>query len=97
MPQEFTMLVLASLKSKQICFLVQASLKTNDLTWEKVRSQVDHVIWPDGKRIVLLAEGRLLNLSCSTVPSFVLSITHCTQVNIVVCHVVLLDARTLRT
>uniref|UniRef100_H2Z7J1 S-adenosyl-L-homocysteine hydrolase NAD binding domain-containing protein n=1 Tax=Ciona savignyi TaxID=51511 RepID=H2Z7J1_CIOSA len=55
------------------------SLKTNDLTWEKVRSQVDHVIWPDGKRIVLLAEGRLLNLSCSTVPSFVLSITHCTQ------------------
>jgi len=60
--------------------LVQASLKTNDLTWEKVRSQVDHVIWPDGKRIVLLAEGRLLNLSCSTVPSFVLSITHCTQV-----------------
>uniref|UniRef100_H2Z7J0 S-adenosyl-L-homocysteine hydrolase NAD binding domain-containing protein n=1 Tax=Ciona savignyi TaxID=51511 RepID=H2Z7J0_CIOSA len=58
------------------------SLKTNDLTWEKVRSQVDHVIWPDGKRIVLLAEGRLLNLSCSTVPSFVLSITHCTQVGL---------------
>jgi len=56
-----------------------ASLKTGDLTWEKVRSQVDHVIWPNGKRIVLLAEGRLLNLSCSTVPSFVLSITHCTQ------------------
>nr|CAB3220658.1 putative adenosylhomocysteinase 3 [Phallusia mammillata] len=56
-----------------------ASLKTNDLTWEKVRSQVDHIIWPDGKRVVLLAEGRLLNLSCSTVPSFVLSITHCTQ------------------
>jgi len=56
-----------------------ASLKTSELTWEKVRSQVDHVIWPDGKRIVLLAEGRLLNLSCSTVPSFVLSITHCTQ------------------
>lgn len=56
-----------------------ASLKTTDLTWEKVRSQVDHIIWPDGRRIVLLAEGRLLNLSCSTVPSFVLSITHCTQ------------------
>ncbi|XP_039262702.1 S-adenosylhomocysteine hydrolase-like protein 1 isoform X2 [Styela clava] len=56
-----------------------ASLKTPELTWEKVRSQVDHVIWPDGKRIVLLAEGRLLNLSCSSVPSFVLSITHCTQ------------------
>jgi adenosylhomocysteinase len=56
-----------------------ASLKTNDLTWEKVRSQVDHIIWPDGRRIVLLAEGRLVNLRCSTVPSFVLSSTHCTQ------------------
>jgi len=35
---------------------------------------VDHVIWPDGKRIVLLAEGRLVNLSCSSIPSFVVSI-----------------------
>lgn len=34
----------------------QASLRTSDLTWEKVRTQVDHIIWPDGKRIVLLAE-----------------------------------------
>lgn len=34
----------------------QASLRTPELTWERVRSQVDHVIWPDGKRIVLLAE-----------------------------------------
>ena len=34
----------------------QGSLKTPDLTWEKVRSQVDHIIWPDGKRITLLAE-----------------------------------------
>ncbi|KAG9331399.1 hypothetical protein JZ751_019302, partial [Albula glossodonta] len=49
------------------------------LTWERVRSQVDHIIWPDGKRVVLLAEGRLLNLSCSTVPTFVLSITATTQ------------------
>uniref|UniRef100_A0A8C6V1R1 Adenosylhomocysteinase n=1 Tax=Neogobius melanostomus TaxID=47308 RepID=A0A8C6V1R1_9GOBI len=56
-----------------------ASLRTPELTWERVRSQVDHVIWPDGKRIVLLAEGRLLNLSCSTVPTFVLSITATTQ------------------
>ncbi|XP_026685788.1 putative adenosylhomocysteinase 2 [Diaphorina citri] len=55
------------------------SLRTPDLTWEKVRSQVDHVIWPDGKRIVLLAEGRLVNLSCSSLPSFVVSITACTQ------------------
>ncbi|XP_044048869.1 S-adenosylhomocysteine hydrolase-like protein 1 isoform X4 [Siniperca chuatsi] len=56
-----------------------ASLRTAELRWEHVRSQVDHVIWPEGKRIVLLAEGRLLNLSCSTVPSFVLSITATTQ------------------
>uniref|UniRef100_A0A8C1QMC7 Adenosylhomocysteinase-like 1 n=1 Tax=Cyprinus carpio TaxID=7962 RepID=A0A8C1QMC7_CYPCA len=56
-----------------------ASLRTPELTWERVRSQVDHVIWPDGKRVILLAEGRLLNLSCSTVPSFVLSITATTQ------------------
>uniref|UniRef100_A0A671XX86 S-adenosyl-L-homocysteine hydrolase NAD binding domain-containing protein n=1 Tax=Sparus aurata TaxID=8175 RepID=A0A671XX86_SPAAU len=56
-----------------------ASLRTTELRWERVRPQVDHVIWPDGKRIVLLAEGRLLNLSCSTVPSLVLSITATTQ------------------
>ena len=35
---------------------MQGSLRTPDLTWEKVRSQVDHIIWPDGKRIILLAE-----------------------------------------
>uniref|UniRef100_A0A1B0CWI5 S-adenosyl-L-homocysteine hydrolase NAD binding domain-containing protein n=1 Tax=Lutzomyia longipalpis TaxID=7200 RepID=A0A1B0CWI5_LUTLO len=55
------------------------SLRTPDLTWEKVRSQVDHIVWPDGKRIILLAEGRLVNLSCSSVPSFVVSITSATQ------------------
>ena len=55
------------------------SLKTQNLTWEKVRSQVDHIIWPNGKRMVLLAEGRRVNLSCSSVPSFVVSITTCTQ------------------
>lgn len=38
---------------------VQASMRTPELTWEKVRSQVDHIIWPDGKRIILLAEVRL--------------------------------------
>jgi adenosylhomocysteinase len=42
--------------------------------------QVDHVIWPGGKRMVLLAEGRRVNLSCSSVPSFVVSITAATQV-----------------
>uniref|UniRef100_A0A8D0B4U4 S-adenosyl-L-homocysteine hydrolase NAD binding domain-containing protein n=1 Tax=Sander lucioperca TaxID=283035 RepID=A0A8D0B4U4_SANLU len=55
------------------------SLRTAELRWKRVRPKVDHVIWPDGKRIVLLAEGRLLNLSCSTVPLFVLSITATTQ------------------
>ena len=59
------------------------SLKTADLTWEKVRSQVDHIIWPSGKRMVLLAEGRRVNLSCSSVPSFVVSITAATQVHII--------------
>lgn len=54
-------------------------LRTPELTWEKVRSQVDHVIWPDGKRIVLLAEGRLVNMSCSSLPSFVVSVTSVTQ------------------
>merc|ERR1711879_428227 len=56
-----------------------ASLRTAELTWEKVRSQVDHIIWPSGKRMVLLAEGRRVNLSCSSVPSFVVSITAATQ------------------
>lgn len=49
------------------------------MTWEKVRSQVDHIIWPDGKRMILLAEGRLVNLSCSSIPSFVVSVTSATQ------------------
>jgi adenosylhomocysteinase len=42
--------------------------------WENVKPQVDHVIFPDGKRITLLAEGRLVNLGCATGhPSFVMS------------------------
>lgn len=41
-----------------VVHILQASLRTPELTWERVRSQVDHVIWPDGKRIVLLAEVR---------------------------------------
>jgi len=50
-----------------------------ELTWEKVRSQVDHIIWPDGRRIILIAEGRLVNLTCSSIPSFVVSVTAATQ------------------
>uniref|UniRef100_A0A8C7P5L8 Adenosylhomocysteinase-like 1 n=1 Tax=Oncorhynchus mykiss TaxID=8022 RepID=A0A8C7P5L8_ONCMY len=46
-----------------------ASLRSPELTWERVRSQVDHVIWPDGKRVVLLAEVRFLS---STTPALAL-------------------------
>ena len=46
----------------------------NDLEWEEIKPQVDHVIWPDGKRIIILAKGRLVNLGCATGhPSFVMS------------------------
>src|SRR5687767_12677382 len=38
----------------------------NDLEWEEIKPQVDHVIWPDGKRIIILAKGRLVNLGCAT-------------------------------
>ena len=42
--------------------------------WEEIKPQVDHVIFPDGKRITLLAKGRLVNLGCATGhPSFVMS------------------------
>ena len=45
-----------------------------DLQWDNIKPQVDHVIFPDGKRIILLAEGRLINLGCATGhPSFVMS------------------------
>ena len=45
-----------------------------DCTWDTIKPQVDHVIFPDGKRIILLAEGRLVNLGCGTGhPSFVMS------------------------
>ena len=46
----------------------------SDLEWDEIKPQVDHVIWPDGKRIILLAKGRLVNLGCATGhPSFVMS------------------------
>ncbi|MBY0271493.1 MAG: adenosylhomocysteinase [Burkholderiales bacterium] len=42
--------------------------------WENIKPQVDHVIFPDGKRLIILAEGRLVNLGCGTGhPSFVMS------------------------
>ena len=48
--------------------------------WEEVKPQVDHVIFPDGKRIILLARGRLVNLGCGTGhPSFVMSSSFANQ------------------
>jgi adenosylhomocysteinase len=50
-------------------------------TWENIKPQVDHVIFPDGKRIIVLAEGRLVNLGCATGhPSFVMSSSFSNQV-----------------
>jgi adenosylhomocysteinase len=49
--------------------------------WEEIKPQVDHVIFPDGKRIILLAQGRLVNLGCATGhPSFVMSASFANQV-----------------
>jgi len=56
-----------------------ASLKRYE--WENIKPQVDHVIFPDGKRLILLAEGRLVNLGCATGhPSFVMSNSFTNQV-----------------
>jgi adenosylhomocysteinase len=56
-----------------------ASLK--QYTWDNIKPQVDHVIFPDGKRIILLAEGRLVNLGCGTGhPSYVMSSSFANQV-----------------
>ena len=56
-----------------------ASLK--QYTWENIKPQVDHIIFPDGKRIIMLAEGRLVNLGCATGhPSFVMSNSFTNQV-----------------
>ncbi len=49
--------------------------------WENIKDQVDHVIFPDGKRLILLAQGRLVNLGCGTGhPSFVMSNSFTNQV-----------------
>jgi len=48
--------------------------------WENIKPQVDHVIFPDGKRIIMLAEGRLVNLGCATGhPSYVMSSSFANQ------------------
>ena len=49
--------------------------------WDTIKPQVDHVVFPDGKRIILLAEGRLVNLGCATGhPSYVMSSSFANQV-----------------
>jgi adenosylhomocysteinase len=56
-----------------------ASLK--QYSWENIKPQVDHVILPDGRRLILLAEGRLVNLGCGTGhPSYVMSSSFANQV-----------------
>jgi len=56
-----------------------ASLK--QYRWENIKPQVDHVVFPDGKRLIVLAEGRLVNLGCATGhPSFVMSNSFTNQV-----------------
>jgi adenosylhomocysteinase len=55
-----------------------ASLK--QYSWDNIKPQVDHIIFPDGKRIILLAEGRLVNLGCGTGhPSYVMSSSFANQ------------------
>ena len=50
-------------------------------TWDEIKPQVDHIIFPDGKKITLLAKGRLVNLGCATGhPSFVMSSSFTNQV-----------------
>ena len=56
-----------------------ASLR--EYEWQNIKPQVDHVIFPDGKRLIVLAEGRLVNLGCATGhPSFVMSASFTNQV-----------------
>ena len=51
------------------------------MDWENIKPQVDHVVFPDGKKIILLAEGRLVNLGCATGhPSYVMSASFTNQV-----------------
>ncbi|MEY5028979.1 MAG: Adenosylhomocysteinase [Pseudomonadota bacterium] len=59
---------------------IQVAKLEEKCKWEEVKPQVDHVIFPDGKRIILLAKGRLVNLGCGTGhPSFVMSSSFANQ------------------
>ncbi len=60
---------------------VESITKDKKLVWEEVKPQVDQIIWPEGKRITLLAKGRLVNLGCANGhPSFVMSASFTNQV-----------------
>jgi adenosylhomocysteinase len=53
----------------------------DDCKWDEIKPQVDHVVFPDGKKIIMLARGRLVNLGCGTGhPSFVMSASFANQV-----------------
>jgi adenosylhomocysteinase len=53
----------------------------SDYQWEEIKPQVDHIVFPDGKKIILLAKGRLVNLGCGTGhPSYVMSSSFANQV-----------------
>ncbi len=59
---------------------IQVAKLEEKCEWDEVKPQVDHVIFPDGKRIILLAKGRLVNLGCGTGhPSFVMSSSFANQ------------------
>ncbi len=59
---------------------IQVAKLEEKCQWEEIKPQVDHVIFPDGKRIILLAKGRLVNLGCATGhPSYVMSSSFANQ------------------
>ncbi len=59
---------------------IQVAKLEENCQWEEIKPQVDHVIFPDGKRIILLAKGRLVNLGCGTGhPSYVMSSSFANQ------------------
>ena len=59
---------------------IQIAALIRNSQWDEIKPQVDHVMWPDGKRIIVLAKGRLVNLGCATGhPSFVMSTSFTNQ------------------
>ncbi|MFZ8428665.1 adenosylhomocysteinase, partial [Staphylococcus aureus] len=59
---------------------IQVAKLEENCEWEEIKPQVDHVIFKDGKRIILLAKGRLVNLGCGTGhPSYVMSSSFANQ------------------